>query len=542
MRKILFLLFASGLCAMATAGSRVIENPDYTMSSSIAFGITKAELTDTATRVSADIYGHPGWWVRAGSNFALKGTRTGHVYKMTRLEGMPVGEKVYLPDSAYISVTFVFPPLAPADSVVDFSEEMDDPSASWRVSGLQLGAQPDGIKTHITGRLEGRPEVSWLVLSPSFSDIRVNKSLIVPVRNGRFDYTLTADETEMYELVPGADMLNGSWRMYRFFSEGADVRVDVDDRTAQNVFGGPLTEHYNRQKNRENLPIAESRLEAIYDSLESSREFYTPEYYALMDAFTAGGDMPQARRDSLYSQEKRLVESDSMYSKAGKEWQALSARVYAESDSIRDEFIKNDTTLVGLYMIYYKKTFPNRNVPNAQSELEKLLSVFSEVYKDRFPDHSYTKALSELCVAERAEPGRKVPDFTAADIDGSEHRLSSLIKDRVALVDLWASWCGPCRRHSIAMIPVYEKWKDSGFTVVGVARESIDTDAMLKAIEHDGYPWKNLVELNDQGKIWEKYGVAGAGGLMVLVDRDGTVVALNPTAEEVEAYLESQLK
>ena len=51
-----------------------------------------------------------------------------------------------------------------------------------------------------------------------------------------------------------------------------------------------------------------------------------------------------------------------------------------------------------------------------------------------------------------------------------------------------AKWCGPCRRHSMAMIPIYEKYKDKGFTVLAIAAERRAED-MQKAVEQDGYPW-----------------------------------------------------
>lgn len=91
----------------------------------------------------------------------------------------------------------------------------------------------------------------------------------------------------------------------------------------------------------------------------------------------------------------------------------------------------------------------------------------------------------------------------------------------------------------MALIPVYEEYKDKGFTVVGVAREQNGTEAMEAAIRKDGYPWLNLVELNDAGHIWAKYGAGHAGGRIVLVDANGIIMAVDPTADEVLEYLGS---
>jgi hypothetical protein len=64
---------------------------------------------------------------------------------------------------------------------------------------------------------------------------------------------------------------------------------------------------------------------------------------------------------------------------------------------------------------------------------------------------------------------------------------------------------------------------------------------MASALANDGYPWLNLLELNDENKIWSKYGVSYSGGITILVDRDGTILAIRPTAEEVEKILMERL-
>ena len=91
------------------------------------------------------------------------------------------------------------------------------------------------------------------------------------------------------------------------------------------------------------------------------------------------------------------------------------------------------------------------------------------------------------------------------------------------------------------MIPVYEEYKNKGFTVVGVARER-ELSLAIKAVEKDGYPWLNLIELGDAGKIWEKYGIGNSGGSTFLVDKDGKIIAIRPTAQEVKAILDELLK
>lgn len=148
--------------------------------------------------------------------------------------------------------------------------------------------------------------------------------------------------------------------------------------------------------------------------------------------------------------------------------------------------------------------------------------------------------MQNLMISEKVKVGGKFIDFTAPDLNGTLHTASKEIAGKIALIDLWASWCGPCRRTSKSMIPVYEAFKDKGFTILGIARERKAND-MKVAMEKDRYTWLNLLEINDEGKIWEKYGVGNGGGCTYLVDKEGTILAIHPTAEEVKAILEKLL-
>ena len=95
-------------------------------------------------------------------------------------------------------------------------------------------------------------------------------------------------------------------------------------------------------------------------------------------------------------------------------------------------------------------------------------------------------------------------------------------------------------RHSIAMIPVYERYKDKGFTVVAIARER-NREAMENAAKKDGYPWPSLLELNDENQVWRKNGAGNAGGAMFLIDRDGTILSTSTDSEELEPLIRKAL-
>lgn len=62
-------------------------------------------------------------------------------------------------------------------------------------------------------------------------------------------------------------------------------------------------------------------------------------------------------------------------------------------------------------------------------------------------------------------------DFTLTSIDGERVRLADY-QGKAVLVNFWATWCGPCVIETPALVRVYNKYKDRGFSVIGVALQS----------------------------------------------------------------------
>jgi peroxiredoxin len=65
---------------------------------------------------------------------------------------------------------------------------------------------------------------------------------------------------------------------------------------------------------------------------------------------------------------------------------------------------------------------------------------------------------------------KATPDFALPDPDGKLVRLSDF-KGKVVLLDFWATWCGPCKIEIPWFIEFQRKYKDQGFTVLGVSMD-----------------------------------------------------------------------
>lgn len=78
-------------------------------------------------------------------------------------------------------------------------------------------------------------------------------------------------------------------------------------------------------------------------------------------------------------------------------------------------------------------------------------------------------------------------DFTLTSIDGMPLRLSDY-QGKVVLVNFWATWCGPCVVETPALVRMYNKYKNRGFAVVGVAIQS-EEDGVKEFVKRYRVPY-----------------------------------------------------
>ena len=72
------------------------------------------------------------------------------------------------------------------------------------------------------------------------------------------------------------------------------------------------------------------------------------------------------------------------------------------------------------------------------------------------------------------QEGFQAPDFTLEGLEGDQVTLSNLA-GRPVIVNLWASWCPPCRAEMPALEAVYETYMDDGLEILAVNMTSQDS-------------------------------------------------------------------
>ncbi len=108
----------------------------------------------------------------------------------------------------------------------------------------------------------------------------------------------------------------------------------------------------------------------------------------------------------------------------------------------------------------------------AKVEIENIKKILRESYSDLYDDVSV---------------GQLAPELKLSTIDGKAGRLSAL-KGKVVVLDIWATWCGPCK----AMIPhereMVERLKGKPFELVGISIDSELKD-LKEFLAKEKLPW-----------------------------------------------------
>lgn len=398
--------------------------------------------------------------------------------------------------------------------------------------------------------------------------------------NGEFQYIpVVSRKGEVYEL----SVKDYRQRVPLFLSEGDQVNVELTllpERGVECVFSG------DREKENEYLV-------ALW-TIEDSREWYSPEITTL--AFKDYKLRVDEKEKQLQILENRIKDKDVRERLARQayfcfqhhrvSWYYFGSQedvddpdfsTFMETINLNDSLSCDEDLLVSVvgwhlsldtvqnWSDYPRKSLElvGRLVTDRAMKNYRLTSMFR-----RYLDRSVVLSLQEaydlynsLCTDENLKrkigeeykeylrvngnlmKGSVAPDFEMTGVTGKKCRLSDF-KGKILLVDVWATWCAPCREE----LPYMEKLKkhfkeDDRIEIISVAVDN-NTNTWKKFLEKEKPTWKQyIVDKKTNDFLEKEYRIIGIPHFMLL-DREGRFIAysfVRPSEPECIELLEKHL-
>ncbi|MBV4356836.1 TlpA family protein disulfide reductase [Pinibacter aurantiacus] len=174
----------------------------------------------------------------------------------------------------------------------------------------------------------------------------------------------------------------------------------------------------------------------------------------------------------------------------------------------------------------YKKEFP------------QFVSMLEDKTNQQKIDTLFAKMENTLL---KTQVGQLAPAFVAEDSTGRQYSIENY-KGKVVYLDLWASWCGPCRHETPYLKKLVEKFNgDASIAFVSVA--VLDKkDKWKEALADDTPQWLQLFDTN--GSVQSAY-VANSIPKFILINKEGKIVSFDApvpsSGEEIEKLLRAEI-
>lgn len=120
-----------------------------------------------------------------------------------------------------------------------------------------------------------------------------------------------------------------------------------------------------------------------------------------------------------------------------------------------------------------------------------------------------------------AKVGSIMPAWAAKTVDGKAFDIADM-RGSVVLVNIWATWCGPCRYEIPELVKLHAEWAPQGFAVLGASidgRATMDEVAPMMRSFKINYP----VVIDSDARIADIFETSVIP-TSALIDRDGRVV------------------
>ena len=223
-----------------------------------------------------------------------------------------------------------------------------------------------------------------------------------------------------------------------------------------------------------------------------------------------------------------IIEAAHVLDDKNRDVKQLNAKTVAQMRYITDHFTstKVNSALLHYLASSYVDTF-------GIDGIDEMLSIYNTYVKDEKLAADFETKYDKW---NRSKPGKPSPDFKAVDIEGKEWTLADF-KGKYVYIDMWATWCRPCRQELPYLVDLEKKFADAQIVFLGL---STDGDkAAWERVVRAGDMCGTQLYLGARSSFQTAYNIKGIPRF-ILLDKDGVIInndMSRPSSPDTEKVL-----
>lgn len=170
------------------------------------------------------------------------------------------------------------------------------------------------------------------------------------------------------------------------------------------------------------------------------------------------------------------------------------------------------------------------------------LKVSYAALKKLVSDKDVQVSLDEkYALLSKLQKGNTSPDFSLQDIKGKTFSLSDF-KGKVVYIDVWATWCGPCKAEMPFMKKIQEDLKGKNIAFIGICTWD-KQESWKKYLEENKLQGTQLFAPDKEIPFLKEYDIKGIPHF-ILLDKEGKIIeadAARPSDPQLKKLIESLL-
>lgn len=348
--------------------------------------------------------------------------------------------------------------------------------------------------TTISGTVTGIPDGEYVYLKNNIpSTLQLSSIDSAVIKNGRFAFTLNTNElTENYL------QFGDHKKLISFISEEGNIVVNFDSQDlSKNTVGGT----YNNDKYQEYSTEANVYINQI-------KEFER-------------------------NNQKKLIEAQTQNNTS------LLQTINAENKKLQESYNNYNTNFVSTNkMAYVSLLLLDRLTKQGVYTFTDAKNIFNDFSAD-LKNSPLGKQMHDYLYPEIAKVdtgiGAKFPNYMAPSPNGENISIYNNL-GKITIVDIWASWCQPCRAENPNLVKLYNEFNSKGLQIIGISLDK-NKDSWEKAIIKDKLTWPQLSNLKQWDEpIVKKLSIQEIPA-MFLIDAEGKIIGKNLKYTELKEKL-----